>query len=511
MAVNPVHETDSKIEAALQSLIDLYGPALLFESGRLERSLRDQFPDAEREISVLVHALDKQVPQDLLSVHTDENLQRLLPLLAQRLSRHKRLTLGAANWAVRTWARGLGLAVFTTGPLPETLYTDGGFASAARAGGEAPAAVDAENGESDTRESDELGTLLSTPTTGGWRSGAFNLWVTVVATVVAVIAIWFASFYDALEITQVTSSEPLIGDGKKRDVLLSFNARRVNVESVQVRLVHGDGPSEGQPSTIKVSPEAAAAGLTGAGQIGLRTTVPSTATFEYVLLSTDGKRSAPFEKTFEIAAGPAQPPVITAIDIPHDIVVGQPFSLTIAYGQGSGKVAKIERKVIASTTAWQPGIATTPTTELTVPKAGAVTYPFDAIATPSQSTIAFTLVSSDGVRSEPRRVAIDVVAPAPLPERAPARVASNGCTGATCGHVLSVREVDRKAEGSGVGATVTGFFGRLFGHESDRAAKLYRITVRMDDGTTRVITKSPRWRSGARVRIVGNTIAAVKS
>ncbi|MGI9026905.1 MAG: hypothetical protein ACR2GP_15260 [Burkholderiaceae bacterium] len=512
MAVNPVHETDSTIEAALQSLIDLYGPALLFESGRLERSLQDQFPDAQREITVLVHALDKQVPQDLLGVHADEDLQRLLPLLAQRLSRHKDLTLEAANWGVRTWARGLGLAVYTTGPLPESVYRDGVLASAAGVDNGGQAAVDVDNDESDPQESGQLVTSLAAPTSGPLRSRAFNLWVTVVATLVAVVAIWFASFYEALEITQVTSGEPLIGDGTKRDVLMSFKARRVDVDSVQVRLVRGEGPPDRQPSIIKVSPEAAAAGLTGAGQIGLRTTTPTTATFEYVLVSADGKRSAPFQKTFEIAAGPPQPPVITGIDVPRDIVAGQPFELTIAYGQGSGSVAKVERKVIDSTTAWRPQVATTATSELAGSKAGAVTYPFEAIAMPSQSTIAFTLVGSDGARSEPRRIEIDVAPPriaATAPR--PARVASDGCTSSTCGRVVSIREVDSKAKEPDLGTKVTGFFGRLFGHADDRTPKRYRITVRMDDGSTRVVIKPAPWQSGARVRVVGRTLVAVKS
>ena len=514
MAVNPLHEIgspldqatpadprESAIEAALQSLIDLYGPGLLFASGRFERSLRDQFPDAQREISVLVHALAEQVPQELLSVHTDEDLQNLLPQLAQRLSDHLSLTQGAADWAVRTWARGLGLAVFSTGTLPDSLYREGSIAAAVESGIEGAT----DSAEKALWRRDALVTSRSAEKSGRWRSGPFNLWVTVVATLVAVIAIWFASFYDVLEITRVTSSEPLIGDGKMRDVLMAFTARRVDVESVQIRLVRGDGPPDHQAFTVRVSPEAAAAGLTGAGQIGLRTTTPSTATYEYVLIGTDGKRSAPFEKTFAIAAGPAQPPVITAIAVPHDTVAGQPFDLTIAYGQGSGSIAKIERKVIASTVAWQPRIATTPTSVLPGPKAGAVTYPFGAIAMPSQSTFAFTLVDINGVRSEPRRVAIDVVAPAPPPPR----VVSNRCTSATCGRVVAVREVDGKAEASGVGPMVTGFFGRLFGHKTDRAAKLYRITVRMDDGTTQVMSKPTRWPSGARVRVVGNSIVAI--
>lgn len=544
MAVNPRHEADP-IEIALTSLIDLHGPSLLFESDRLESDLRDLCPDAEREISVLLTALDEEVPQDLLSVHTDEDLQGHLPRLAQRLTERKGLSPGASNWAVRTWARSLGLAVFATGALPDILYV--------------PAVVPRAVGVRIETEADgadaELGEFLprrqARAATEGRRFNQSNLWITMVAAAVALIAIWFGSFYYKLAITRVATTEPLVGDGRERDVFVSFESSRVGVESVQIRFVRGDGPWDRQPSTVHVSREAASKGRTPAGRISMRTAKPANATFEYVLLAADGKRSAPFEKTFEIAPGPALPPVITEIDVPP-IVAGRPFALTIDYGQGTGRVAEIERKVIASTTTWKPEARMTLTPGLADTKAGTLSYPFEPIGMASQSTVQFTLLDGDGVRSQPKSVVLDVAAPsaravpstrvassarAVSPDRvapsnriapsdgvvAPGRVvssprsnpsvrnASKGCTGATCGRVVAVREVAAQPEESGLGAAASALFGKLFGRPNDRPPKLYQITVRMDNGTTRVMTKTTRMQNGARVRVAGNTIVAARS
>jgi outer membrane lipoprotein SlyB len=127
--------------------------------------------------------------------------------------------------------------------------------------------------------------------------------------------------------------------------------------------------------------------------------------------------------------------------------------------------------------------------------------------------------------------------PAPAPERiaAPAPAATP-CT--NCGIVNSIREVNNRAEGSGVGAAggavLGGVLGNQVGGGSGRqlatiagaiggavvgnqvegrvnATRSYVITVRMDDGSTRTInqTAQPRWNSGDDVRIVGGQIRPI--
>lgn len=99
-----------------------------------------------------------------------------------------------------------------------------------------------------------------------------------------------------------------------------------------------------------------------------------------------------------------------------------------------------------------------------------------------------------------------------------------------CGTIESVREIAREAEGSGVGAVAGGVLGGVLGNQVgngrgrdlatvvgviggavagnqiEKAQKRvveYQVTVRFEDGTSRVFTQetAPAWRSGDRVRV----------
>lgn len=107
-----------------------------------------------------------------------------------------------------------------------------------------------------------------------------------------------------------------------------------------------------------------------------------------------------------------------------------------------------------------------------------------------------------------------------------------------CGAIESVREVSEKGEGSGLGAAGGAVVGGLLGHQVGggsgkqiatvvgavggavagnevekrvKATKSYDITVRLDDGSSRVINENnpPSWRSGDRVRIIDGAIRAI--
>lgn len=120
--------------------------------------------------------------------------------------------------------------------------------------------------------------------------------------------------------------------------------------------------------------------------------------------------------------------------------------------------------------------------------------------------------------------------PAPAVAAAPA-----SATCAECGVIESVRAVEAKGQGSGLGAvggavvggllgnqvgagrgkdvmTVVGAVGGgLAGNEVEKRVKAsthYEITVRLDDGSSRVIseTAQPAWHTGDKVKIVNGTI-----
>jgi outer membrane lipoprotein SlyB len=119
-------------------------------------------------------------------------------------------------------------------------------------------------------------------------------------------------------------------------------------------------------------------------------------------------------------------------------------------------------------------------------------------------------------------------------------VASNAagpakCSG--CGVIESTRKVSSKGEGSGIGAVggavVGGLIGNqvgagrgntvataigavggaMAGNEVEKRVKAnvsYQVTVRLDDGSSRVISEAnaPAWHAGDRVKIVGGAIRA---
>lgn len=106
---------------------------------------------------------------------------------------------------------------------------------------------------------------------------------------------------------------------------------------------------------------------------------------------------------------------------------------------------------------------------------------------------------------------------------------------AECGVIESVREIDSKGEGSGVGAVggavVGGVLGNQVGHGTTKkvmtavgavggavagneiekrvkTTKSYEITVRLEDGSTRMVTEAstPIWRTGDKVRVTNGVI-----
>ena len=115
--------------------------------------------------------------------------------------------------------------------------------------------------------------------------------------------------------------------------------------------------------------------------------------------------------------------------------------------------------------------------------------------------------------------------------------APSGAACADCGVIESTREVTSKGEGSGIGAVGGAVVGGLLGNQVGsgrgntvataigavggavagnevekrvKTNKSYDVTVRLDDGSSRVIheAKPTAWRTGDHVKIVGNVIQA---
>lgn len=121
-------------------------------------------------------------------------------------------------------------------------------------------------------------------------------------------------------------------------------------------------------------------------------------------------------------------------------------------------------------------------------------------------------------------------APAQVADSTPARWRC-----AECGVIQSVREVATKGAGSGIGAVGGAVVGGLLGHQVGsgrgqdiatvvgavggvvagneiekrvKSGKSYEITVRFEDGSSRVINEAnaPTWRTGDRVKVINGVI-----
>jgi outer membrane lipoprotein SlyB len=341
----------------------------------------------------------------------------------------------------------------------------------------------------------------------------------VAAIVIGGGAWWYST--PKLEIARVETAGVFIGNGKPQPVYIDFDARNVQVRSVEVKLVKGDG-NWGQTNwKAEVTPEGP--NRVAAGTLAVNTSTPITATFEYVLVGADGKRSEPFQRTFDVLP----PLTITKISVPRSMQVGREFALDIAFQKSAAEVVRIERKVVDSTQPWaQNEVAQ----QIKIgADATSLQYKFEPFAKPTRATLEFTLVDAAGVRSEPVRVALNVgnavagtgpgtVVSIRLAKSAPA--ADTSGIGAVIGAVTGAILGNQVGGGTGrtVATIVGGVSGAWAGNEvekrfADNPNAHYETTIRFDDGTTRTITTkgAPRWKEGTRVTWDGRELAPAKS
>jgi hypothetical protein len=487
----------------------------------------------------------------LLSVHTDDDLKMLVQRLERRLTTRRMLNPYAAEWTVKTWAQVLRLWSVSrasqpiAGPL-ERQSLESVQRSSAKLG------PTANHGSlEETLAATRAAAQVPIPTrpvqAERMRSVAprmaLNRWIgaagAIAAIVIVVVAIRFeatrpasplpttaepaaatppvapegvasspmippsSTSRSAVEIADVSSDEPLVGDGRQRELFVSLRTKRDDVESVESRFVDGDAALWSQPVIVDVSSKSIRDARVPAGMIGVRTTKPVKATFEYIVTMTDGKRSVPFKKELSVAPVAATPPSIIDIAAPTAVVAGKPFSLSIVYRKGDGNVASIERKII-NEKGEASQVATTSVTTLKPSKNGSLDLQVKAPKTVTPTAVELTLVDDSGQRSAPKRVAFDVATP---PARSStAGVAGASCTRGTCGTIVSVRELD--STGAKLAARVANALHLSSSKSRDRAQHSYEVIVRTDDRAVHTIRQRSPAKSGARVRIVGGKLLA---
>lgn len=239
----------------------------------------------------------------------------------------------------------------------------------------------------------------------------------------------------------------------------------------------------------------------------------------------------------------------------HPLVATAAVAVTIASAVGiaaltglvpTGTAKQAEHALVAQAPAAAPMGAPTPAVsrvapqpvEIAAPEAAPVAKPV-VRAAPKPKPV---MQQNAPVHREPVQVAQAGVPPRemyppvspdyrPVQAQAPAPVAAPRQVCFDCGIVESMREVDTKGEGTGLGAVAGGIGGLILGKQigngkgskiasvlgaaggayaghqiekSTRSTKTYEVGVRMEDGTYRTIpmASQPTWRSGDHVRIV---------
>ena len=357
----------------------------------------------------------------------------------------------------------------------------------------------------------------------------------IAVAIVVASAVWYQYFFNVFAISRVDTTEPFVANGKLYDVIVEFKARNNPVQNVEVHFVRGDTTWKTNSWTAKVSTDENNLGRVSVGAMSYRSTKPASATFLYVLIAADGKRSQPYEKTFKIAPGSFRLPSITTIIVPNAIHVGQTFSFNLAYNAPDADIVQIQRRVLESSIEWPQEQTTLNVSGAVGHRSGSVSSAFPASQAPYKATAEFVLVDAQGNRSEPRRMSFEVL-PATATAQTADRMRNNPQIGyrdansnvfcANCATVIGVREVAQEGEATVAGAIAGGLLGGVLrdqvghGRGNDAAtaavagaltghhAKSYEITVRYNDGHAEVIRQStaPQWRNGDRVQIVNGVL-----
>lgn len=325
----------------------------------------------------------------------------------------------------------------------------------------------------------------------------------------AVVAAWMLTGRPS--ITEVGTPRPLVGNGQPQPTQLRYRARRDDIRSIEVRFVRGDGPYQPQSWSVPVKGPGRDAGTLDAGTLSPQATALQRLTFEYTLVTHEGKRSEPFEKTFDVVP-PAR--IIQAVAPPR-LTLGQPLTVTVDVQRGSHDVVQLVSRVIESDVPW-PARETMYPVQWTQAQ-GRYQLRLDVPARAQQSTLELELVDAAGHRSAPVRVAFSAGAAAPVVTMATVQSVSylGGASGlgAVGGAVAGGALGNRFGRGSGRAAmTALGAVGgALAGHQVEqnlRGASAWETTLQMDGGGVRRIRheQAPRWRAGSRVRVVGNQI-----
>ncbi len=94
----------------LKRLVTRFGTGVLDEPRRLEGLLRDYCPGDKRGVTLLMSALQENIPRDLMAIDVHVPVEITAARLVRRMVDNRGLSNDAAGWCVEAWAHALGIA-----------------------------------------------------------------------------------------------------------------------------------------------------------------------------------------------------------------------------------------------------------------------------------------------------------------------------------------------------------------------------------------------------------------
>lgn len=423
----------------LRKLLEQFGPDLVRDPHRLGALLRDECGEYKREISVILLAIEEEVPDALRGA--GGGLAVTIPRLAKGLQEVRAIDENAARWAVDTWAHALGLAALQDDdatnetwldlpvrkPVPTDDEPPARQAEALRREAEAHARQDAERARHDAerarqeaerrrqdperRQRDEGGEDGRQPglverVLGFFRTPAGKpRWLPIGAVLAVVAAIAWQSQEPPLRIVEVSYPKQFPANGTDVDFLIRYEGG--DVVQIERKVLRGGWrddtlayKSDGKPA--------------GTAPMKIRATRAEAGAFRLVAIDAKGRRSAPVDVEFE-ATAPPQPLRITGVTYPRRFPADE-SEVEFKVQYEGGDVVKLERKSLRGS--WGDHELTfSPDGKLK----GTVTMKIRA-KSPERAAFRLTVVDAGGRRSPPYDVEFEATAagtPGPAPGGGP--------------------------------------------------------------------------------------------
>jgi len=411
----------------LRKLLEQFGPDLARDSHRLGALLRDECGEYKREISVIMLALEEEVPDALRTA--GGGLAVTIPRLAKGLQEVRAIDENAARWAVDTWAHALGLAAPDDDDATNETWLDVPVRKPVRTDDEARAREEAERArreaerarqdaerrrqeaerakqdaerrrqEAEHRRRNEGGDdgrqpALVERVLGFFRTPAGKpRWLPIGAALAVVAAIAWQSQEPPLRIVEVTYPKQFPATGTDVDFLIRYEGG--DVVQIERKVLRGGWrddtlayKSDGKPA--------------GTAPMKIRATRAEAGAFRLVAIDAKGRRSAPVDVEFE-ATAPPQPLRITGVTYPRRFPADE-SEVEFKVQYEGGDVVKLERKGLRGS--WGDHELTfSPDGKLK----GTVTMKIRA-KSPERAAFRLTVVDAGGRRSPPYDVEFEATA-----------------------------------------------------------------------------------------------------